>query len=72
MMNYKHANILFKTYNDLNQSNDWIYLNFQQNFNARNQRMHLFDKSNTKVGKNLIVNRIKLLNDLIEFDWLNL
>ena len=37
---------------------DWIDLNMQQNFNGRNDYVHIVDHSRVRVGKN--------------YDWLNL
>ena len=34
--------------------------------------LHIVDKSITKVGKNLLVNRLTSINDTIKFDWQNL
>ena len=69
---YKHSILLYKVWNDSLYSKDWIALHFQQNFNDRCSTVKLFDTSNYKVGKNLPVNRLKIINGLIEFDWLNL
>ena len=52
-------------------SDDWISLNIQQNFNARNEQIQIFNKSNYKVGRNLVVNRFQSLNNKINYSWLN-
>ena len=49
-------------------SDDWINLNTQQNFNGRNLNVQIFNKSNYKVGKNLLVNRFKTLTNLIKYE----
>ena len=72
MMIYKHALLLFKIWNDPIYSKDWLALNFQQNFSARSSHVRVFDTSNVKIGKNLTVNRLKLINGLIEYKWLNM
>ena len=72
VMKYRQSIQLFKIYNNDNQSDDWIDLNFQQNFNARNDNIQIYDVSRLKVGKNLIINRLSILNGLIKLDWLNL
>ena len=69
---YKHSILLYKVWNDSLYSKDWIALHFQQNFNERCSTVKLFDTSNCKVGRNFSVNRLKIINGLIEFDWLNL
>ena len=53
-------------------NNDWIDLNIQQNFNARTMCVHINDVSKLKIGKNIIMNRLGVLNNMIQFDWLNL
>ena len=72
VMKYRQSIQLFKIYNNDNQSDDWIDLNFQQNFNARNDNIQIYDVSRLKVGKNLIINRLSILNGQIKLDWLNL
>ena len=71
MCTYKHALQLFKLYNSTVMSEDWMSLNFQQNFNRRNNKIQIFNVSNYKVGENLLTNRLKSLNNKIEFNWLN-
>ena len=68
---YKHALQLFKLFNSSNMSDDWVSLNLQQNFNRRNDRIQLFNVSNYKVGRNLLVNRFLNLNNKINFSWFN-
>ena len=72
MMLYKHSLLLYKIWNDAIYSKDWLALNFQQSFNLRCNKVKLYETSNYKVGKNLSPNRLKVINGLIEFDWLNL
>ena len=71
MTNYKHALQLFKLFISNNMSEDWISLNFQQNFNGRNDKIQFFNVSNYKVGRNLLVNRFLHLNNKIKYSWLN-
>ena len=72
IMLYKHLLLLYKIWNDKIYYNDWIALNFQQNFNERNSTVKIFETSNLKIGKNITVNRLMVINGLIEYDWLNL
>lgn len=72
MMKYKHALLLFKTYNTTKMSKDWLALNFQQNFNNRNTTINLVDTSQFKIGKNLIPNRLLIVNRQIDLEFLNL
>ena len=71
MSAYKHALQMYKLYNSNSMSDDWVSLNDQQNFNGRNEHVQIYTKSNYKVGKNLLVNRFKNLNNKIKFAWLN-
>ena len=72
MMQYKHVTQLYKVYNSENQSNDWLDLFFNQNFNSRNNKANFIDNSVCKIGKNTMTNRLNLLNNKITYDWLNL
>ena len=72
MMKYKLALQLHKLYNSENMNDDWLSLFFNQNFNGRNSKANFRDTSNHKIGKNLIANRLSILNNEIEYDWLNL
>ena len=71
-MAYKHALMLFRIFNDPFQSRDWVSLNFQLIFNTRDQFIKVVDTSRLKIGKNLAVNRIKIVNGKIMYAWLNL
>ena len=62
---YRLAIQLFKIYNGTSMDNDWIDMNIQQNFNARQTNFHITDSSRLKVGKNIISNRLTILNSKI-------
>ena len=53
-------------------TDDWMDLNYQQNFNDRTNMFHIIDISRMRVGKNVLANRLTLLNDKILLEWLNL
>ena len=72
MMIIKHAILLHKIWNETIYSKQWLALNFQQNFNERNESVRIFETNKLKVGKNLVVNRLKVINGLIKYEWLNL
>ena len=74
MMKYRLSIQLYKLYNanNGNENENWIDLNFQQNFNDRNNYVQIFDTSRLMIGRNTIVNRFKCLNNTIDYDWLNL
>ena len=44
----------------------------QQNFNGRNDYVHIVDHSRVRVGKNILMNRLSLINSSINYEWLNL
>ena len=46
-------------------------LNWNQSFNNRGTRVKLFDVSNVRVGRNILSNRLTVINNKIEYDWLN-
>ena len=50
-MNYRLSIQLFKIYNDNSQNDDWLDMNVQQKFNARNKMFQINDYSNLRVGK---------------------
>ena len=63
-----------RTNNKINSntmSDDWISLNIQQQFNGRNDHIQIYNISNYKVGRNLLCNRFKSLNNKIKFTWFN-
>ena len=48
----------------------WTW-NIQQNFNSRMNSVQINHYSKLRVGKNILANRLGILNNLIQFDWLN-
>ena len=71
MLHYKTAILLHKIFNNENMPFEWQQLFFNQNFNQRNNRANFRDLSKRKIGKNLITNRLTILNNKIPYDWLN-
>ena len=69
---YRLAIELFKIYNGNEMSDDWMDMNCQQNYNARNLMFQINYFSRIKIGKNVICNRLNVLNNLVNLDWLNL
>ena len=51
MMKYKLAIQLYKIYNSDTMNVDWLDLNFQQNFDHRNNLVNFFDNSRMRIGK---------------------
>ena len=69
---YRLAIQLLKIYNGNTMNEDWLDMNVQQNFNARNKMFQINDCSNLRPGKNIISNRLSVLNNMVNPDWLNL
>ena len=72
VMKYRLSIQLYKSYNGFLLNDDWIDLNFQQNFNGRSNVFQISDNSNLRIGKNILMNRMDVLNNVIQLDWLNL
>ena len=71
-MAYRHSLLLLNIFTDVSYSKDWFIPQFSIFFNARNQTVNVWDNSRIKIGKNIVVNRLKLINGKIYYDWLNL
>ena len=56
----------------LNFSKSYKQLNFQQTYDRRNENVLITDESRHRVGKNILINRLNILNGAIKYDWLNL
>ena len=50
---------------------DWTDLNFQQLFSRRGGAFQIAKANRLKIGTNIPVNRMYVLNGMIELDWLN-
>ena len=72
VMKYRLSIQLYKIMNSEDQNADWVDMNFQQNFNTRNDTIQIIDTSRLKIGKNIVMNRLSILSRLIKYDWLNL
>ena len=68
---YRLAIQLYKIYNGMEMNEDWIDMNYQQNFNARNRMFQINDYSRLKIARNVICNRLNVLNNQVNLDWLN-
>ena len=44
----------------------------RSNFNDRQKLVQITDESLTRIGKNILMNRLGILNNKIDYDWLNL
>ena len=68
---YKLAIQLFKLYNSNVHNYDWVLLNTNQIFTSRQTTFMAFKSNTSKVGLNLLVNRLSILNGKIPLTWLN-
>ena len=71
MMKYKLSTQLYKTYNGFIVKDDWTDMNFQQNFNSRLNNVQINDYPSLRIVKNILLNRLGVLNNEIPYDWLN-
>ena len=71
IMTYKTAIQLHKLYNTTSQSLDWISLNFDQILTTRQTTFQIIKSNNTKVGLNILNNRLAILNGKIPLNWLS-
>ena len=71
LMTYKTEIQLHKLYNATNHSLEWISLNINHIFTTRQTSFIIMKTNNTKVGKNILTNRLSILNGRIPLTWLN-
>ena len=71
MMSYRLSIQLHKLYNGNQHNEDWVGLNYQKNFNNRQRFVQINDESAIRIGKNVLMNRLGILNNKIEYEWLN-
>ena len=71
-MKYKHSLVLYSLYNGGEQSLDWVSLNLQHQFMNRRNMFSVTQTNNLRVGKNIVANRLSLINGMIPMSWLNL
>ena len=67
IMKYRLSIQLFKIYNGYILNDDWMDMNVQQNFNARLNSIQINDMLNLRIGKNILSNRLGILNNEINF-----
>ena len=72
MCKYKHALSLYKLFNHQCPETEFVNLNFQLCDNARSTKLIFTKRESFEVGKNILLNRLHKLNNLIEKEWLNL
>ena len=72
IIEYKHAILLHKLYNDQIPVSDWVELNFNQILTSRQTLFKVTKNNNFKVGNNKLTSRISILNGKIPLNDLNL
>ena len=51
MMIYKHCLEFYKLYKSTDQIDGWVELNYQHNFNNRQEMVQVIDWSNLRIGE---------------------
>ena len=69
---YRHAVVLFKLFNNQICENEFVEMNFQLYENDRLRKIVFTKNQRFEVGKNILLNRLCDLNNMIDKDWLNL
>ena len=67
----KHAQILHKLYNAGEPDIEWVSHKFQDQFSMRQGHIIVAKANSLRVGKNIIINRLSVLNRKIPLEWLN-
>ena len=71
MCTYKHALLLFKQMNHKIPLVDWIDSNFHQTLNTRSESYHFIRTNTYKIGCNNICNRLSIINNKINYNWIH-
>ena len=69
---YKHAIMIYKLMKNELCEDEFVQLNFQLVNNARSPKLTFIKRQNYEVGKNIILNRMYVLNNKIYKSWLSL
>ena len=72
LMTYKLSLQLYKSYYDNQHNETWLSLNFQQMFNNRTYTILIFDEFKNRIGKNIMINRMSVLNGKVQLDRMSL
>ena len=71
-MLYKHSLLLHRIYNSQATNAEWIDLIFFQCFLSRSNLVGIVKGNQLRVGLNIAVNRLTLINHKLQLEWLNL
>ena len=69
---YKHAISLYKLVRNQCPEQEFLELNFQMVNNNRSRKITFIKQQSYEVGKNIMLNRMHSLNNMIEKSWLDL
>ena len=72
LLEYKHAILLHKIYNEKIPPMDWIELTFNQAITSRETFFNTIKTNRNKVGNNILSTRLLVLNKKIKLEDLNL
>ena len=72
MCRYRHAIVMYKLTNNIYCENEFVEMNFQLLDNARSSKIAFVKRQHYEVGKNILLNRLHDINNMIEKQWLNL
>ena len=72
MCMYKHAVMLHKLLRNDLCDDEMMNLNFQLADNERSMKIRFIRRQNYDVGKNILLNRLHVINDKIDKNWINL
>ena len=69
---YKHAVTLHKLINEIYCEDEFLHLNFQMTDNDRSTKINFIKNQNYDMGKNILLNRLNVLNNQIDKSWMQL
>ena len=69
---YNLSLLLYKVFNETNESNEWLHFTNQIISGSRQQRFEIYRTNNYTIGNNVLCNRLFCINKRIELNLLNL
>ena len=69
---FKLSLLLHKLYNEQEPKAKWTSLNFNQRFSSRSNLFGVVKTNQLRVGLNIAINRMSILNNMLPLDWMNL
>ena len=68
----KHAITMPKHFNKIYCEDEFLHLNFQLTDNDRSTKINFIKNQNYEVGKNILLNKLHVLNKQIEKSWMQM